>query len=153
MTIKTRRQMRIVDIIRTEPVSTQEELAERLRREGIRVTQATVSRDIKELQLVKVPAGDGRYRYALPEERQAGAYAERLLRILSECVTGYDYSENIVVVSTLPATAPTVAEAIDSLSAEEVIGTLSGERTVFVVVRPKEAVHRFIERLAGLLER
>lgn len=151
MTLKTRRQMRIVEIVRNELVSTQEELAERLRREGITVTQATVSRDIKELQLVKVPTGDGRYRYALPEDRQPGAYSDRLLRILRECVTGYDHSENIVVIHTLAATAPGVAEALDSLNAGEIIGTLAGERTVFVVVRPKEAVVRFLDRLAGLL--
>ncbi len=151
MTLKTRRQMRIVEIVKNELVATQEDLAERLRREGINVTQATVSRDIKELQLVKVPTGDGRYRYAVPDDRQPGAHSERLLRILRECVTGYDHSENMVVIHTLAATAPSVAEAVDSINAEEVIGTLAGERTVFIVVRPKEAVPRFLDRLARLL--
>ncbi len=149
--MKARRQLRIMEIIRNEEVSTQEELARRLRQEGINVTQATVSRDIKEMQLVKVPTGDGRYRYALPEERGAGAYADRLLRMLRESVISYDASENLVVINTLPATAASVAEAIDLLHAEEVIGTLAGERTVFVVVKPKEAAGRFLERLRKLL--
>ncbi len=148
---KSRRQVRIMQIIRHEVISTQEELVERLRSQGIEVTQATVSRDIKEMKLVKVPVGDGRYRYALPEEPGSGAYAERLLRILRESVTGYDASENMVVIHTLPATAQSVAEAIDLLRAEEVIGTLAGERTVFIVVRPKEAVERFLARLGDLL--
>lgn len=151
VTDKARRQLRIMELIRSEAISTQEELVDRLRREGIEVTQATVSRDIKEMHLVKVPAGDGTYRYALPDERTPGAHAERLLRILRESVTGYDSSENIVVVHTLPATAQSVAEAIDLLRAEEVIGTLAGERTVFIVIRPKEAVPRFLQRLAELL--
>lgn len=149
--MKARRQLRIMEIIRNEEVSTQEELARRLRQEGIAVTQATVSRDIKEMQLVKVPTGDGRYRYALPEDRGSGAYADRLLRMLRESVISYDCSENLVVVNTLPATAASVAEAIDLLHAEEVIGTLAGERTVFVAIKPKEAAPRFLERLRGLL--
>lgn len=149
--MKARRQLRIMEIIRNELISTQEELAQRLRAEGMNVTQATVSRDIKEMQLVKVATGDGRYRYALPEERGTGTHAERLIRMIRECVTSFDASENIVVVNTLPATAPSVAEAIDVLHADEVIGTLAGERTVFVVVRPKEAAVRFVERLKGLI--
>lgn len=151
MTLKSRRQLRIIDIIKNEVIATQEELAERLRQEGISVTQATVSRDIKEMHLVKVPTGDGRYRYALPEEKTAGPYSERLMRILQDCVVSYDSSDNIVVIQTLPATAQSVAEAIDNLNAEEVIGTLAGERTVFVVVKPKEMVSRFLERLRDLL--
>lgn len=149
--MKARRQLRIMEIIRNEMVSTQEDLAQRLRTEGINVTQATVSRDIKEMQLVKVPTGDGRYRYALPEERGVGTHAERLIRMIRECVTSFDSSENIVVVNTLPATAPSVAEAIDVLHADEVVGTLAGERTVFVVVRPKEAAALFLERIKSLV--
>lgn len=143
--------MRIMEIVRGDLISTQEELADRLRQEGIQVTQATVSRDIKEMQLVKVPTGDGRYRYALPEDRATGPQAERLMRILRECVVSFDASENIVVINTLSATAQSVAEAVDTLNAEEIIGTLAGERIVFVVVRPKEAVERFQERLRQLL--
>lgn len=149
--MKARRQMRIMEIIRAEAISTQEELARRLQKEGINVTQATVSRDIKEMQLVKIPAGDGRYRYALPDDRSGGPHADRLVRMLRESVISYDFSENLIVVNTLPATAASVAEAIDLLNAEEVIGTLAGERTVFVAVRSKEAAPRFLERLKSLV--
>ncbi len=143
--------MRIMEIIRAEVISTQEELARRLQKEGINVTQATVSRDIKEMQLIKTPTGDGRYRYALPDERGGGPHADRLIRMLRESVISYDYSENLIVINTLPATAASVAEAIDLLNADEVIGTLAGERTVFVVIRPKDAAPRFLERLKNLV--
>lgn len=149
--MKARRQMRIMEIIRAEAISTQEELARRLQKEGIHVTQATVSRDIKEMQLLKIPTGDGRYRYALPDDRGGGSHADRLVRMLREAVISYDAGENLIVINTLPATAPSVAEAIDLLNAEEVLGTLAGERTVFVAIRSKEAAPRFLERLKGLI--
>lgn len=150
MTYKHRRQARIMDLIKNNIVGTQEELADLLRGEGIQVTQATVSRDIKEMQMVKAPTGDGRYRYAMPEER-AGPPSERLLRVLRESVVQFDAGENIVVIQTLAATAQSVAEAIDMLHFDEAIGTLAGERTVFVVIRYKNSVPRFLDRLRELL--
>ncbi len=149
--MKARRQSRIVAIVRGELVETQEDLATHLQREGFPVTQATVSRDIKELKLVKVPTGDGRYRYAPADEAAASPRGERMLRLFRECVTGWDASENIVVINTLAATAAGVAEAVDGLRAPEVIGTLGGERTVFVVIKPKQAVTRFLQRLEDIL--
>ncbi len=149
--MKARRQMKILELIRDEVVETQEELAERLRQAGIQVTQATVSRDVKELQLVKVPAGDGRYRYAQPEDPSHAGQADRMLRIFRECILGMDNSENLIVVSTLPATAAAVAEAIDGLHCREVIGTLAGERNVFVVCKPREASPQVIDRLKHLM--
>ena len=143
--------MKILELIRDESVETQEELAERLRREGIQVTQATVSRDVKELQLVKVPAGEGRYRYAQPEDPSHAAQTDRMLRIFRECILGMEYSSNLIVVSTLPATAAAVAEAIDGLHYREVIGTLAGERNLFVVCRPPEASPQVMERLKHLM--
>lgn len=151
MAMKTRRQMRIMELIRNNVVETQEQLAQLLKEENIRVTQATVSRDIKEMRLIKVPTGDGRYRYALPDEAAVGGRDERIIRIFRECVLSYDYSHNIVVINTLAATAQGVAEAIDSLGADEVIGSLAGERTVFVVIRPAEAVPTFLERIRQML--
>ena len=148
---KARRQARILEIIAARVVDTQEELAARLHGEGFTVTQATVSRDIRDLRLVKVPTGDGRYRYAPAEGTEAGpVISERLLRLLTECLTGYAASENIVVLSTVPGTAEGVAEAVDRLRAPEVIGTLAGERTVFVVIKPKRAVPQFLERVRQL---
>ncbi|HVB10566.1 MAG TPA: arginine repressor [Bacillota bacterium] len=149
--MKARRQTRILDIVRQGIVETQEELAHRLEQEGFPVTQATVSRDIKELKLVKVPMGDGRYRYAPSGEPAVGVARERMVRLLREYVTAFDSSENIVVVSTLPGMADPVAEAIDHLQLPEVIGTLAGERVVFAVVKPKRAVAGFLTRLRDIL--
>jgi transcriptional regulator of arginine metabolism len=149
--VKARRQARILEIVRQEIIETQEELARRLEQAGFPVTQATVSRDIKELKLARVRTGDGRYRYAPPEEPAAGVARDRMLRLFRECVTDFDSSENIVVLSTLPATAEGVAEAIDNLRLPEVIGTLAGERTVFVVIKPKRAVAGFLARLRQML--
>ena len=151
MSSKTKRQNRIIALIREHEIGTQEELARLLSENGFPVTQATVSRDIKELQLVKIPSGNGSYRYALPDESSYVQRKERIMRLFRECVISYDYSENIVVLNTLPATASGVAEAIDTLEAEEVIGTMAGERTVFVVIKPREAVGQFLERLRNLV--
>lgn len=148
--MKARRQARILELVRTEVIQTQEELAALLTREGIPVTQATISRDIKELNLQKVPTGDGRYRYALPDEVPAGAWDKRR-RILQESVLSVDASENIVVVKTLPGTAASVAYAIDYQGWPEVIGTVAGEDTVLVVVRPREAGGEIVERIRGLI--
>lgn len=149
--MKARRQMKILELIRQHRIETQEDLVDRLRQAGIPVTQATVSRDIKELRLVKASAGDGRHRYALPEESGASVHMERMLRIVRECVVGMDYSENTLVLSTLPATAAAVAEAVDNLRWAEVIGTLAGERNVFVCCKPKEAAPAVMERLRELI--
>lgn len=149
--LKPRRQMRILDLIRQHIIETQEELAEQLRQDGISVTQATVSRDIKDLKLVKVPVGDGRYRYALPEDQSQASQVERMLRLMRECVVNVDYSENLLVLMTLPATAAVVAEAIDGLRWPEIIGSLAGERNVFAVVKPKSETKAVAERLRELI--
>ncbi len=148
---KARRQARILQLIASRSVDTQEELAAHLQREGFHVTQATVSRDIRELRLVKVPAGDGRYRYVAGEGSGPPQLPnEFMLRLFRECVLGFDHSENLVVLSTQAGTAQSVAEAVDRLRAPEVIGTLAGERTVFVVIKPRRAVPAFLERLRAL---
>ena len=149
---KGSRQARILQLVAGRSVDTQEELAEHLQREGFHVTQATVSRDIRELRLVKVPAGDGRYRYAVAEGgAQPTLPNEFMLRLFRECVLGFDHSENLVVISTQAGTAQSVAEVVDRLHAPEVIGTLAGERTVFVVIKPRRAVPAFLERLRTLM--
>lgn len=147
---KARRQARILELVKQYHIETQEELASRLAREGIAVTQATVSRDVKELHLRKVPAGDGRYRYALPEDgAQAGP--DRRKRILQESVLSVDHSENIVVIRTIQGAAPSVAYAIDHLAWPEVIGTVAGEDTVLAVVRPRKAARVVVDRLRALM--
>ncbi len=148
--MKARRQMRILELIRGHVVETQEQLAELLGREGIEVTQATVSRDIKELNLVKVPAGDGRYRYMPSDDSQPAGTAEKMRRLLSDCCVSVDCSENMVVIKTLSGTAMAVGEAIDNLRWDEIVGCVAGDNTILMVVKPKEAATEVVERLRRL---
>lgn len=146
---KARRQLKILEIVRDEAVGTQEELASRLRAEGLAVTQATVSRDIKDLGLVKAVGADGRQHYAT-DARQA-VVDQKLMRICRDSVLSIDHSDNMIVIHTLPATAGPVCEAIDSMHLREVIGSMAGERDVFLVVRPAAAAERVVSELRLLL--
>ncbi len=139
--------MRILGIINERPIKTQQELVEALREAGMDVTQATVSRDIKELGLVKVPAEDGGYQYRESSQFNRSEINRQLVRTLETSVVGMDFSGPILVVHTLPATAQTVAEALDALNWNDVIGTLAGERTVLVVVKPPERIADVMERI------
>ena len=149
--MKARRQMKILEIIRDRVVETQEELAEELRNRGIEVTQATVSRDIKDLHLVKAPSGDGRYRYALPEDQRPSRQADRLRRIFLECLVGLDCSENLILVKSLSGTGPAVGEAVDNLGWPEIVGTVAGDNTVLVVVRSRELTQVVMEKLRNFM--
>lgn len=131
-------------------IRTQGELVTALRQQGWDVTQATVSRDIKELGLVKVGAGDG-YRYALPQETASENDSLRRQRILMETVTGWDFSENLILIRTIPGGAQAAASFMDHARWPEIIGTVAGDDTVLVIVKPKEAVSVIMTRLEGLL--
>lgn len=148
--MKARRQAKILELIKHNVIETQEELAEALGRHGIPVTQATVSRDIKELQLTKSPTGDGRYRYAMPDEVPTTSWDKRR-RIFQESVLGVDYSENIIVVRSLPGTAPGVGSALDHLGWPEMIGSVAGDDTVIVIIKPLHATTEVVERIRGLM--
>lgn len=148
--MKARRQAKILEIIKHHTVETQEELAEWLTREGVPVTQATISRDIKELSLQKVPVGDGRYKYALPEDQLAGTL-DRRKRILAESIISVDHSENIVVIRTVSGMAANVAYTVDQLNWPDVIGTVAGEDTAMVVVKPLSATPAVVDRITGLM--
>jgi transcriptional regulator of arginine metabolism len=148
--LKARRQAKILELIKHHVVETQEDLAEALGQQGIPVTQATVSRDIKELQLNKVPVGDGRYRYALPDETPPVSWDKRR-RIFQESVLSLDASENIIILHSLPGTAPGVASAIDHLGWPEMIGSVAGDDTVMMVIKPIQATIEVVERIRGLM--
>ncbi|NPV70880.1 MAG: arginine repressor [Firmicutes bacterium] len=148
--MKARRQMRILELVRGRVIETQEQLAELLGQEGIEVTQATVSRDIKELNLVKIPAGDGRYRYMPSDDSQPAGTAEKMKRLLADCCVSIDNSDNIVVVKTLSGTASAVGEAIDNLRWQEIVGCVAGDNTIIMVVKPREAAFSIVERLRSL---
>ncbi len=151
--MKLRRQELILEIIAEKPVATQEELALELRARGIRATQATISRDIKELQLVKIPTGDDSYRYARPlQQLETPRVVERLRRVFQDAVVSLDYSENLIIIHTLPGAAQSTASTIDQAGWREIIGTVAGDDTILVVVKPRELVLQVVERLESLLE-
>ncbi|BCV21768.1 arginine repressor [Moorella sp. Hama-1] len=150
--MKTQRQQLILKLIAATPIATQDQLAKELRRRGLRVTQATVSRDIKELGLVKVPAGENLYRYAAPPgQRLINPYG-RLQRLFTDSVIKVDDSENLILIRTLPGTAHAVASCLDSIDWPEVIGTVAGDDTILVIVKPKEAVATVLQRFRELGE-
>jgi len=150
--VKSVRQAVIKNIIETQIIETQEELADALRQQRIKVTQATVSRDIKEMMLIKVPTGDGRYRYAYPMQNAVIFTEDRMQRLFQDTVIHCDYSENIVVVKTLPGGANTVASALDHANWPEILGTVAGDDNIFIIVKPKSAAKTVTERLTSFLQ-
>ena len=146
--MKSKRHAIIKEIIENQVVETQEELAEALRNMNIQVTQATVSRDIKEMMHIKVPTESGRYRYASPPQENVVFTKDRLARLLKDNVTGVDSSENLIVVKTLPGSASLVAAGLDQSQWPEIIGTIAGDDNILVVVKPKAAVLRVVKRLS-----
>lgn len=151
--MKSIRHAKIKDIIEREIIETQEDLAEALHRQHIEVTQATVSRDIKELMLIKVPTGDGHSRYASPMDKSIIFSKERISRLFQDSVTGLDFSENIIVVKTLPGAANIVASALDYARWPEIIGTVAGDDSILVVVKPREAATKIMKKMDLLMHR
>ncbi len=131
------RHNKILELIAAERIETQEELAEQLRRAGFAVTQATVSRDIKDLQLVKVSRGGGRSFYSRSEKAGASP-RERYEKILRETVQSVQAAENLVVIKTLSGCGNAAAEAIDSFEWQGVVGSIAGDNTIFLAIDSKE---------------
>lgn len=149
--MKARRQAMIREIVEGQSVQTQEELAEALRAHGMVVTQATVSRDIKEMHLLKVLADNGNYRYATMEKGDSGMN-DRLIRMLSDSVVDISSANNLIVIHTLPGSAHVAAEAIDSLKWQEVLGTIAGDNTILAIVRSNEEVDDVVRRFRSLVK-
>lgn len=142
-----------MEIISTKNVETQEQLLEQLQHAGFRSTQATVSRDIKELRIVKELTSFGTYRYTTTQAEVAGTFSTRLNTIFRECVTGVDYAQNIIVIHTLPGLASAAGSAIDAMSMSVIVGCLSGDDTVMVVMRDSNAAAAFCGEIRNLLGR
>lgn len=149
--MKSVRHATIKEIIEQEVIETQEELAKALSRRNLRVTQATVSRDIKELMLIKVPSVDGRYRYACPLEKDLLYSKHRLTNMFKDSVLSINYSENIIVVKTLPGSANAVASSLDYAKWPEIIGTVAGDDNILIVVKPITAVKQLMAKLQHML--
>ncbi|MFD2371883.1 transcriptional regulator AhrC/ArgR [Brevibacillus sp. GCM10020057] len=147
---KGQRHIRIKEIISNNEVETQDELVERLRAAGFHVTQATVSRDIKELHLVKVPLPDGRYKYSVPTEQKFNPL-QKLKRMLVDSFMSIDQADHFIVLKTLSGHANAVAELIDNLPWEEIMGTISGDNTILIICRSRENTDEVTKRLKEML--
>ena len=149
--MKTKRQDEIIRLISAGDIETQEDLASALRSLGFKVTQATISRDIRELRLVKVASKNGGFKYAKPEKHEI-AVSERLARILTDSMVNVDFSGNIIVVKTISGSANVAAEAIDNLGWTEILGTIAGDNTIFIVVRDEADTAEISERIKNLTD-
>ena len=143
--MKSVRHAVIKEIIETQDIETKEELAAALRARGIDVTQATVSRDIKELRLLKVLSEGGGYKYATADKAEHGL-ADRFIRIFSESVLSITPAKNLIVVKTISGSAHVAGEAIDSLKWPEVVGTICGDNTMLVIALNEENVEKLMHR-------
>ncbi len=148
--MKAMRHAMITQLVDTMEIDTQEALAELLLERGVKVTQATISRDIKELRLIKVLTDHGTYRYATAERSERNI-SDRMLRLFAESVVAIIEAETLIVIKTLPASANVAAEAIDGMDWPEVAGTLAGENSVFVAIRSREQVPGVAARFRSLL--
>ncbi len=149
--MKSQRQAKILEIISNKNVETQEQLLAELQDAGFRGTQATISRDIKELRIVKELTSLGTYRYATSSNELSGTFSARLNTIFRECVVSFDYAQNLVVIHTLPGLANAAASAIDAMNMSSVLGSLAGDDTVMIIMRDINAAASFCSEIRNLL--
>ena len=149
--MKTDRQSMILEIIEKEDVDTQEQLQQRLLEQGMRCTQATISRDIKQLHLIKEPVGQGRYRYTVSSQRNRLNVADKLRTIFRESIISVDFAQNIVVVKTMAGLANAAAAALDGMNIPYMVGTLAGDDTAFLLMRDTESARTFCEEIHEML--
>ena len=149
--MKSQRQAKILEIIANDNIETQEQLLAALQKEGFRGTQATISRDIKELRIVKELTSLGTYRYTTSSAELTGSFSTRMNTIFRECVVGYDYAQNIIVIRTLPGLASAAGSAIDAMDMNSVVGTLAGDDTVMIVMRDNNAAAAFCGEIRNLI--
>ena len=150
--MKAQRQAKILEIISTINVETQERLLQELEDAGFHSTQATISRDIKDLRIVKELTSLGTYRYITSTKEVPATFSSRLNTIFRECVTRYDYAQNMVVIHTLPGLAAAAASAIDAMNMSVVVGTLAGDDTVMVVMRDNNSAAQFCGEISSLMK-
>jgi transcriptional regulator of arginine metabolism len=148
--MKAQRQRQIREMIGKREIETQEELVEALRSEGVHVTQATISRDIKEMQLIKVPLEDGRYKYAMPQDQKFNP-ALKLKRALLDHFVSADSADNLVVVRCLPGTANTIAALLDGMEWPEVMGSIGGDDTILLICKTKEQGPQIVKRIQEMM--
>ena len=149
--MKKIRHRKIVEIIERYDVETQEELANYLKDAGFAVTQATVSRDIRELKLSKIPTGNGRQKYVVLKQDDAHM-GDKYIRVLKDGFVSMDMAQNILVLKTVSGMAMAVAAAVDALRFPEVVGCIAGDDTIMMAVRTVEETKSLMEKIHGMLE-
>ena len=149
--MKTARQEKILEIIEKYEVETQEDLIEHLVAEGVPVTQATVSRDIRELKLTKVLTGRGRYRY-IRSNQGKGAESVRFNNALADSIHSVDFAGNLIVLKTSPGLASAIAAGIDAMHMIEILGCVAGDDTIMIVVRSEESAAEISDKLKGMMK-
>lgn len=148
--MKIQRHARILEIINTKDIETQEELAEQLKKSGMDVTQATVSRDIKELKLIKVLSNSGKYKYATISQSD-GFLSDKLVNVFANTVVNVENVQNFVVVKTLSGSGSAAAEAIDSMNFEGIAGTIAGDNTIFILTINNDKAQDIVKKLKKML--
>ena len=149
--MKVTRHAKILELIASKDIETQEDLADELRKSGMNVTQATVSRDIKELKLIKVLSSNGNYKYATISHTE-NYISNKLVNIFTHSVVNVENVGNFVVIKTLSGSASAAAEAIDSLSFEGIAGTIAGDNTIFVLTRTPEQAITITQRMIKMIK-
>ena len=150
--MKNDRQTILLEIIEQQAVETQEQLLRLLAERGVKCTQATVSRDIKQLHLIKEPVGGGRYRYAVSAQKIKLNFAGRLQVILRESILSADRAQNLVVVKMMPGLGPAAGSAFDGMEIPAIVGTVSGDDTVLVVLRDEQSAAEFCTELTAMIK-
>ena len=150
--MKNDRQRRILEIVEQEPIDTQEQLQQKLLEQGVSCTQATISRDIKQLHLIKEPIGQGRYRYTVSSQRNRLNVADKLRSIFRESIVSVDHAQNINVIKTMAGLANAAAAALDSMNISYLVGTLAGDDTALLVMRDMESAKSFCEEIHEMLK-
>ncbi len=149
--MKAKRHAKILELIGNKHINTQEELQAELSKSGFQVTQATVSRDIKELRLIKSLSNDGSYHYTTHQKEKGSDLSFKFHAIFSESVRGVDYAQNLVVVKCYTGMANAACAALDSIHWDGVVGTIAGDDTILVVMRSEAAAEKMIEDLNKLI--
>ncbi len=150
--VKGTRQTEILKIISEREVETQEQLLDELALKGIHATQATISRDIKQLHLIKELTMHGTYKYVISDRKTSLNFAERLRTIFRESVTSFDYAQNIVVINTMPGLASAAAAALDGMDIPDMVGSLAGDDTSILIMRSTEAAQEFCQIIHEMLK-
>ncbi|MCI6005882.1 MAG: arginine repressor [Blautia sp.] len=150
--MKVARHEKIIELIQQYDIDTQEELAAKLNEAGFKVTQATVSRDIRALKMTKVAGRDGKSHYAILEDSQ-GALGDKYTRVLHDALTSIDVGQNMIVIKTVPGMAMGVAAALDALKWQEILGSIAGDDTVMCVAKTSEQAQTVREKLKSILKR